>query len=117
MGGDGVLTQRRRDAEVERGIFLVSGLSRKERKERKDSRRVLATKCTKNTKKDLGDGAPPHTPYPECALIVGDLQVAFNAESQRRGEAEFLNRVEHVDHVEDLEMGFHPIPRIRANRN
>ena len=55
------------------------------------------------------------TPYPKCELIVGDLQVAFNAESQRRGEAEFLNRVEHVDHVEDLEMGFHPIPRMRAN--
>ena len=58
----GFSTQRRRDAEVERGIFLVSGLSRKERKERKDSRRVLATKCTKNAKKDFGDGVSPHTP-------------------------------------------------------
>ena len=26
-----------------------------------------------------------------------------------------MNRVEHVDHVEDLKMGFHPIPRKRAN--
>ena len=43
---------------------------------------------------------------------MGDLQVAFNAEEQRRGEAEFFYRVEHVDHVEDLEMGFHPIPRM-----
>ncbi len=47
---------------------------------------------------------------------MGDLQVAFNAEAQRRREAEFLNRVEHVDHVEDLEMGFHPIPRKRTNQ-
>ena len=48
------------------------------------------------------------TPYPECALIVGDLQVAFNAESQRRGEAEFLNRVDHVDHVDDFGDGVPP---------
>ena len=58
----GFLTQRRRDAEGESGMFLVSGLSRKERKERKDSRSVLATKGTKNTKMDFGDGVPPHTP-------------------------------------------------------
>ena len=56
--------------------------------------------------------------------------------TQRRRDAEYaegMNRVEHVDHVEDLEMGlshkvhkeqkdgiwemgFHPIPRMRANQ-
>ena len=39
----------------------------------------------------------------------------FNAEA-RRWRGMVFNRVEHVDHVEDLEMGFHPIPRMRANR-
>ncbi len=55
--------------------------------------------------------------------------------TQRRRDAEYaeknLNRVEHVERVEGggkpqstqrtqrwiLEMGFHPIPRMRANRN
>ena len=39
----------------------------------------------------------------------------LNAEAQRRGGAEFFYRVEHVDHVDDLEMGFHPIPQMRTN--
>ena len=43
-------------------------------------------------------------------LVVGDGGV--NAEG---GRGMVFNRVEHVDHVEDLEMGFHPIPQKRTN--
>ena len=56
---------------VERVEDWEKGLSHKDHKEHKDGFRRWG-----------------FTPYPECAIIVGDLQVAFNAESQRRGGGE-----------------------------
>ena len=47
---------------------------------------------------------------------VEDGEVGFQRrDAETQRRRDGMKRVEHVDHVEDLEMGFHPIPRMRTN--